>query len=246
MARLLVVDDDVETLAWMAAALTGAGHEVQTAPSVQRALSILDHWMPNLALVDILMPEIDGWAFHRMARRYNLPVLFVSVVPSEGEALLRGCNGFIRKPTTPQRVRDEVDHILGHPDRRMPILLVDDEPDMLMTLAAFLKPKFDTYEASNGQQALDVLRRHDISLVITDVRMPVMDGRELVRRIRQEPRFARLPILVQTADREAARLPVWSELQVEQVMTKDDFVDWLLSRIDWRLAEQDGGHARPD
>jgi CheY-like chemotaxis protein len=234
MSRILIVDDDRGTLEWMEAALTGAGHEVQVAPSAQRALALLDLWTPDLALIDVLMPEIDGWAFNRMILHYGIPVLFVSIVHVEGEAVLRGCTGFLRKPLSPARLRAEVQRILGSPRERPTILVVDDDPDIRFALASILELSFDVIDAEHGAQALELLERHRVSLVITDVRMPVMDGRELVRRIRGDPRWARLPILVQTGDREAARLPIWSELQVEQVMTKDSFVDWLLERIDQR------------
>lgn len=44
----------------------------------QRALAILDEWRPDLALVDILVPDVDGWASSRIVRRHRIPVLFVS------------------------------------------------------------------------------------------------------------------------------------------------------------------------
>jgi CheY-like chemotaxis protein len=237
MPRILVVDDDRGTLEWMEAALAGAGHEVQVAPNAQRALAILDQWTADLAILDVLMPEIDGWAFNRMIMHYHLPVLFVTIVPGEGEAILRGCTGFLRKPLSPARLRAEVQRILGSPREPPIILVVDDEPEVRFAIGSILDPPFRVVTAEHGARALEVLEARPVSLVITDVRMPVMDGRELVRRIRADPRWARLPILVQTADREATRLPIWTALQVEQVMAKDDFVEWLLERIDQRVSE---------
>lgn len=235
MSRILIVDDDQGTLEWMEAALAGAGHEVQVASNAQRALAILDRWTSDLAIVDVMMPEVDGWAFNRMIMHYRIPVLFVTIVPGEGEAILRGCTGFLRKPISPARLRSEVQRILGSPRERPTLLVVDDEPDIRFALRSILDPPFHVIAAEHGVQALEMMGAHQVSLVITDVRMPVMDGRELVRRIRSDPRWVKLPILVQTADRAAARLPIWTELQVEQVMTKDDFVEWLLERIDQRV-----------
>jgi len=117
---------------------------------------------------------------------------------------------------------------------------------MRMAFCSILEPSCDVLEAEEGAEALGLLEEgKPVSLVITDVRMPVMDGRELVRRIRQDPRFHDLPVLVQTGDREAARLPIWTELQVEQVMTKDAFADWLLGRIADRLGELHAESPRP-
>jgi CheY-like chemotaxis protein len=125
------------------------------------------------------------------------------------------------------------------------VLVVDDDPEMRLAIMAILGPSFDALGAEHGQQALELLEHRDVSLLITDVRMPVMDGRELVRRVRRDPRLRDLPVLVQTSDVEAARHPEWTSLGVERVMTKDQFIDWLLMRIDQRLTEASVGVGAP-
>ncbi len=245
MARLLIVDDNHDTLAWMESALREAGHEVRLAASAQSALSLLDHWLPDLVLADILMPETDGWAFSRMVARYGIPFMFVTVVPAAAEGVLRGCSGFLRKPVTPRRLREAVTRALSSAGDHPTILVTDDDPEMRFAFTSILEPSFDVLQAKDGAEALALLKTHDVALLITDVRMPVMDGRELVRRVRQDPALRELPILVQTGDRAAARLPIWAELQIEQVMTKDTFVDWLLARIDQRMAMSGSAELRP-
>ena len=67
----------------------------------------------------------------------------------------------------------------------MNILLVDDEPDVLSSLSNFLKKLGYTVQtAQNGQQALDHIRTWHPDLVLTDIRMPEMDGMELVRQVK--------------------------------------------------------------
>jgi CheY-like chemotaxis protein len=239
MARILIVDDDSETLAWMEVALSREGHDVQVATSAQRALSLMDQWTPDLVLTDVLMPETDGWAFSRMIARHHIPLMFITVVPAEGEGVIRGASGFIRKPVTPASLRSAVERALGTVRGRPTLLVADDEPEIRMAIMEILSPAFDVLGAENGAEALQLMEQHEVAVLITDVRMPVMDGRELVRRVRRNPRWAKLPVLVQTGDREAARLPDWGELQVERVMSKDEFVDWLLMRIDQTLAATD-------
>jgi CheY-like chemotaxis protein len=192
------------------------------------------------------MPEMDGWAFSRIVQRYGIPVLFTSAIPGEGEAILRGCTGLLRKPLTPTKLRDEVGRILGQTREPPSVLVVDDDPEVRLAMASILTPGFRTLEAEHGQAALALLETEPVALVITDVMMPVMDGRELVRRLRAEPRFARLPVIVQTSDRQIARARIWTQLQVEQVMTKMEFLDWLLARIDLTLAGDDADAAWPD
>lgn len=67
------------------------------------------------------------------------------------------------------------------------ILVVDDEPeicDMLTRHFRFLG--YDAESASNGLDALEIIQRNPPSIVISDIKMPVMDGTELLRTIRQE------------------------------------------------------------
>jgi DNA-binding NtrC family response regulator len=67
-----------------------------------------------------------------------------------------------------------------------PILLVDDEPEILFSLRGLLRREFELYTAESGAQALELLHQHPIHVLVTDQRMPQMTGVELLRRARQE------------------------------------------------------------
>ncbi|MBI4962548.1 MAG: response regulator [Desulfomonile tiedjei] len=66
------------------------------------------------------------------------------------------------------------------------VLLVDDEPDFLETLVKRLKKrKLEVFSASNGKEALDVLKETPVDVVVLDVRMPDMDGIQTLREIKK-------------------------------------------------------------
>src|SRR5689334_1847569 len=67
-----------------------------------------------------------------------------------------------------------------------PILVVDDEPEILFSLRALLRRDFEVHTAEGGAQALEVLRRHPVHVIMTDQRMPEMSGVELLSRARGE------------------------------------------------------------
>ena len=81
------------------------------------------------------------------------------------------------------------------------VLLVDDDIRNIFSLSSVLGEKgMRIVEAGNGTEALAQLRAHpDIDIVLMDIMMPEMDGFEAMRRIRREPRWARLPIIALTA-----------------------------------------------
>ena len=66
---------------------------------------------------------------------------------------------------------------------------------------------------------------------MTDVHMPQMNGLELVRALRADPRWFDLPVLVQTSDALLAHDNVWTELHVERALEKDEFRTWLRDTV---------------
>ncbi len=66
-----------------------------------------------------------------------------------------------------------------------PILLVDDESEILFSLQLLLRREFEVYTAEGGAAALEVLRQHPVHVIVSDQRMPQMTGVEFLRRARE-------------------------------------------------------------
>jgi CheY-like chemotaxis protein len=242
MASLLIVDDDEGTLSWMAEALRGLGHEVRTFVTGHDALDALESWRPDLILADILMPEMDGLTFGRLARRLRgVPVMFVSIARQRAAAVLAGAVGFIQKPVTASEVRAAVERVLPQRDRRNTILVVEDDAAIRELYRTFLEARFEVLEAADGRQALTVLHEHLVDLAIVDVRMPVMNGMELIRAMRNDATLQSVPVIVQTNDQTALKAPVWRDLDVSQLVDKTAFLSWLSDQIDLHVREGAAG-----
>jgi CheY-like chemotaxis protein len=245
MAKLLLLDDDPATLAWVGAALTARGHEVAAFTSGRNALAAVPELHPDLIVADVLMPEMDGLMFARLVRRHEVPVMFVSLAKREAEAVLVGATGFVRKPASAPEIRAAVDRILGEPKRRSTILVVDDDPLVSEIYRTFLEPRFEVATAENGAVALEVLGRRPVDLAIVDVHMPVMNGAELVRAMRADPRWERLPVIIETSDPTALDAPLWSTLRVSRVMDKQGFASWLDEILKAPVKESAASPPRP-
>ena len=80
--RVLVADDDPSIQGFLAEALTDEGYEVRTAANGREALTILREWRPDLILLDLMMPEMDGWTFRAEQRAMpsvsDVPVIVLS------------------------------------------------------------------------------------------------------------------------------------------------------------------------
>lgn len=79
------------------------------------------------------------------------------------------------------------------------ILIVEDNDDFRHFLINCLKDKYTVFEASNGKKALSVLSQEFIQIVITDLMMPIMDGTELCRKIKNDVRYSHIPVIMLTA-----------------------------------------------
>ena len=90
-------------------------------------------------------------------------------------------------------------------DTKRQILVVDDESVNRELLGGILRDEYDVLYAADGQAACELIQRHKstLSLVLLDLIMPVMDGHEVLRRIREDPLTSRIPVIVLTSDQSA-------------------------------------------
>ena len=83
------------------------------------------------------------------------------------------------------------------------ILIIDDDALLRFLFRAFLeKNDVEVFEAENGMEALSLLEKTAIHLIITDFHMPVMNGLELLKRIRANPGTRSIPVIMITANAE--------------------------------------------
>jgi DNA-binding response OmpR family regulator len=113
---VLVVDDDGDVRALVAELLTRAGYEVSQAPNGREALKLLFDERPDLILLDISMPELDGWGtLERIRELSDVPVLMLSALGAELEkvrALRAGADDYVTKPFGRQELLARVESVM--------------------------------------------------------------------------------------------------------------------------------------
>jgi len=81
------------------------------------------------------------------------------------------------------------------------ILVVDDEPDALFLFKViFEREGYTVVQAAHGAEALELIQSHAVDLIVTDLMMPVMDGAQLIDRLRSDPGTSRIPIVLVSAN----------------------------------------------
>ena len=108
---VLIVDDDPGLRSLVRASLELEGYSVREAGSAEEGLAVLEEKLPDLILLDVMMPQVDGWEMLQRVQEQHgagaIPVLMFSGKVDERaavEAASRGARGFIGKPFDPQQL----------------------------------------------------------------------------------------------------------------------------------------------
>ena len=116
---VLIVDDDPKLREYIRVNLEMEGYSVKEAGSADEGLGVLDESTPDLVLLDVMMPEVDGWEMlRRVQERHGvggIPVIMFSGKIDEqatAEATSRGAQGFIGKPFNPQELINQTKQLL--------------------------------------------------------------------------------------------------------------------------------------
>jgi CheY-like chemotaxis protein len=217
MPSVLLVDDDPTVRQIVGRSLQGMGFDIREAGSGEEALAALADVVPDVMILDLLMPSPNGLIILEELRRTGLsarvPILVItgSVTP---EATIReaGARGVLRKPFTAAQLRGTMKGLVAHralnherpPEtgwfarhRRPPcVLIVEDDQEASQMLETLLRLEgYVTVTASNGVDALASLRTRRPCAVVLDLMLPVMDGWQFRQEQLQEPAIADVPVI---------------------------------------------------
>lgn len=231
--QVLVVEDEPDIAELIRYHLEGNGYRVTTAARGEEALAKARQEKPDLITLDIRLPDIDGFeVLQRLksdAETADIPVVILSIVPDRGDGFRLGAVDYVTKPVDEGRLLSAVGAILPKEDL---ILAVDDDRDTTRLVQEVLgRAGFTVRMAHNGFEALAVARQEQPGLILLDLKMPGLDGYEILKRLKRDRATQDIPVVVVTGsvtDEEVKRKKVLA-LGAAQFLTKpfaiDDFVE---------------------
>ncbi|MBA4176691.1 MAG: two-component system response regulator [Leptothrix sp. (in: Bacteria)] len=134
MATILVVDDELGIRALLSEILTDEGHTVELAENAAQARSVREMLRPDLVLLDIWMPDVDGVTLLKewsAGGQLSMPVIMMSghgTIDTAVEATKYGASAFLEKPITLQKLLRAVEQALVKPAQRLAAALRGDAP----------------------------------------------------------------------------------------------------------------------
>ena len=118
------------------------------------------------------------------------------------------------------------------------ILVVEDNVELLMLMKQLLSRKYKVETARHGREAVELIEKTELDLIISDVMMPVMDGYELVKYVKNSVGYRHLPIIMLTAKTQETDKMDALTVGADEYMTKPFKMKELLLRIDNMIANR--------
>ena len=94
------------------------------------------------------------------------------------------------------------------------ILLVDDSKTMQNLATIYLKKDYEIMVADNGQEAIEKIKNNNVALIITDINMPIMNGTDFIRNLKENISYKNIPIIVISTE-------------IQDLSLKEKYIAWL-------------------
>jgi CheY-like chemotaxis protein len=206
-ALILIVDDDPDIREGITAVLETGPYRLVTAKDGLECMAQIRSQPPDLLILDMLMPRMDGFAVIRELRSdpefAGLPIIVLTTVIEDAAyrryeletGLAMDVAAYVEKPAPPGELLALVSAIVDQPY----IIVADDDPDILEGVKTILETEpYTIATARDGKQCLEMVQKRKPDLLILDLLMPRMDGFAVIRELQSDPAFADLNIMILT------------------------------------------------
>ena len=209
--RKIIIVDDVNYVLTTLKERLKKNYEVYPAQSGEILFEMLDRIVPEVILLDIQMPDINGFEIIQQLKsdnRYSyIPVIFLTGNKTDRKSVQKGMSlgavDYITKPIVDEKLIECIESHLDDNKREAnkPIILaVDDNPAILQAVNLILGEDYKVYTLPHPQAIKDVLSRVVPDLFILDCHMPILHGFELVPLIRSQSDHEDTPIIFLTSE----------------------------------------------
>ena len=213
--RILYVEDNPRNMRLARKLLEFEGFQVLEAPCGLDGVSMAQEEKPDLILMDVNLPDIDGLEatgrIKAMPELAEVPVIALTANAMQGDkerCLAAGCDGYMSKPINRAQLLDTIEKYLAQNKKSAPapkadsgsILVIEDNQQNARLVKKVLeKHGFTVRIAADGETGMTSAMAETPDLIMIDLGLPDMDGQTVITLLRQQEKIAHLPILAFTA-----------------------------------------------
>ncbi len=247
--RILLVEDTEAVVIQVKSVLDSNGFLVDVASGGKQALDYLNSTIPDAIILDLMMPEVDGFKvldnIRSKEKLRDIPVLILSAKDLQSREIeklhLMHVQQIIQKgDVNRNELLSKVHALLGSMPKLekessasdLPgILVVEDNRDNMIVLNAILKDKYKIWSAYNGEDGFLMARDYLPDLILLDMSLPGMDGLNVIQNLLQDSVTSEIPVIAVSA--RAMSEDVESSLKAgcKDFVAKPIDADELLSKI---------------
>lgn len=250
--KVLVVDGDPDAAALIETYLARHGYDVTKAYSATEALEKAVSERPDVITLDVVLKDMDGFdlmqKFKELPETAHTPVVVLSVICDEGRSCRLGAANYLEKPIDRDRLVRIINETLG-PVSSPLVLVVDDDHDIVEMLKRTLQSVgFAVSSAYDGREAMAAVDANRPDLIMLDLKMPEMDGYEVIQALKHDPKRRDIPILVMTAHQlDSAQLDLieLTAAQVAKPFEPDDLAGRVAEILNQEVIAETTGVAGP-
>jgi DNA-binding NtrC family response regulator len=250
-ARILMVDDEDEFLEASSQALDRRGFEVHIARDGGSALMMIERQDFKAVVLDVKMPGLDGIeVFHQIKKIHpNLPVIILTGHGSISQAFetsREGIADYLAKPIDINMLAARIKQVIEQGRERLRavgdygseaasldlihLLIIDDETELTDSLKRiFERRNMEVYTAASGQEGLGILGEKPVEVVILDIKMPGMDGMEVLEVIKRD--YPNVQVIILTGHPSVETALKGVKLGASEYLTKPAEVEEFVSTV---------------
>ena len=199
-AKILVVDDNPTNLKLVSDVLEFEGYDILKAVDAEEAQIVLTATLPDLILMDIALPGMDGLTLtlklKAEERTRGIRIVALTAFAMKGDdqkAFDAGCDGYITKPIDTRKLPDQVADFLSRASGQslrssMKILVIEDNTlDLKLANLILSTAGHHVSAVEAAEQAFAAIKEDRPQLILLDLDLPGMDGLALVRKLKADP-----------------------------------------------------------
>ena len=217
LKKKIIYVDDVNYSLMTVKNRLGDLYDIFPADSVVKMYEFLGYFRPDLILMDVNMPDIDGYEAIKSLKadeKYAEILVIFLTGNSDRESVVKGLSlgavDYVVKPFTSSKLIESIEYHLNAKEReeagedvngnKSSILVVDDVSSMLRAIQYALHDRYKVYVLSKSEDVIDFLRTKKPELILLDYVMPVINGFELIPMIKALPDHKDTPIIILTTE----------------------------------------------
>jgi signal transduction histidine kinase/response regulator RpfG family c-di-GMP phosphodiesterase len=219
---ILLIEDSEPAIIQIKDLLEESGHRILVAQSARQAFRLLEETVPDAMILDLMMPEIDGFetlnALRASEKTSNIPVLVLSAKHISKEEMRElkknhvyqiiqkggvNRNDLMNVVSNMLHPKVEAEERPSEPKRARAdkplVLVVEDNADNMTTVRALLGKKYSLIEAEDGETAVALAKARMPERILMDIALPGISGIEAFQAIRRAPATQHIPVVALTA-----------------------------------------------